>query len=59
MRLERRTSTTARLVLLNIALVLGLMAAAGSVLIAQAGAPVGPSWLAMLNGAFGSKLAIT
>ena len=59
MRLERRTSTTARLVLLNIALVLGLMAAAGSVLIAQAGAPVGPSWMAMLNGAFGSKLAIT
>ena len=59
MRLERRASTTARLVLLNIALVLGLMAAAGSVLIAQAGAPVGPSWLAMLNGAFGSKLAIT
>ena len=59
MRLERRASTTARLVLLNIALVLGLMAAAGSVLIAQAGAPVGPSWMAMLNGAFGSKLAIT
>jgi ABC-type uncharacterized transport system permease subunit len=59
MRLERRTSTTASLVLLNIALVLGLMAAAGSVLISQAGAPVGASWLAMLNGAFGSKLAIT
>jgi simple sugar transport system permease protein len=59
MRLERRTSTPASLVLLNIALVLGLMAATGSVLIAQAGAPVGASWLALLNGAFGSKLAIT
>ena len=59
MRLERRNSTPASLVLLNIALVLGLMAATGSVLIAQAGAPVGASWLALLNGAYGSKLAIT
>lgn len=59
MRLERRNSPPASLVLLSVALVLGLMLALGSALIYQAGAPVWASWGAMLNGAYGSKLAIT
>ena len=59
MRLERRNTPPARLVLLSVALVLGLMLALGSALIYQAGAPVWASWGAMLNGAYGSKLAIT
>jgi simple sugar transport system permease protein len=59
MRIERRESQPARLVVLGVSGACLLMLLLGSLLIAAAGAPVWPSWLALLKGAFGSRLAIS
>jgi ABC-type uncharacterized transport system permease subunit len=59
MRLERRTEAPGALVFASTGGALLLILALGSLLIHAAGAPVAASWLALLKGAFGSRLALT
>lgn len=59
MRIEQRDHQPARLVVLGISGACLLMLLLGSLLIMSARAPVWASWLALLKGAFGSRLAIS
>jgi len=59
MRLERREGVSRRALVLAPLAAVGFTLAVSSLLVAWAGAPVGAAYLALLEGGFGSRFAIT